>query len=90
MLFIRYRDILAEFSDEGSPDRFKTAADYRKNKYKELASRPRALYTVGDTQKLVEQEKQSGKKKIGVCVSFYISLFYIKWYGKCDVVVGLL
>jgi hypothetical protein len=63
----RYHDILADLSDDGSPERFRSAADYRKDKYKELSNRPRALYTVGDTQKLVNQEKKTGKKKIGVC-----------------------
>ncbi|XP_053377134.1 centrosomal protein of 95 kDa-like isoform X2 [Mercenaria mercenaria] len=67
----QYHDILANLSDEGSPERFRSAADYRKDKYKQLASRPRALYTVGDTQKLVEQEKQSGKKKIGFLQKIY-------------------
>ncbi|XP_060559885.1 centrosomal protein of 95 kDa-like, partial [Ruditapes philippinarum] len=61
----QYHDILADLSDDGSPERFRSAADYRKDKYKELTNRPRALYTVGDTQKLVNQEKKTGKKKIG-------------------------
>jgi hypothetical protein len=64
-------------SEDGSPDRFQKAEDYRKNKFKEISTRPRALYTVGDTQKLVEQEKQSGKKKIGVKLISHIVIEYL-------------
>lgn len=67
----QYHDIIADLSENESPDRFRMAEDYRKNKYKEMSSRPRALYTVGDTQKLVEQEKECGKKKIGFLQKIY-------------------
>ncbi|KAL4227155.1 Centrosomal protein of 95 kDa [Mactra antiquata] len=67
----QYHDALGDLSDEGSPDRFKKAAEYRRNKYSELSSRPRALYTLGDTQKMVQQEKHTGKKKIGFLQKIY-------------------
>lgn len=54
--------------DEGSPGRRKTTT--RRNQYKELSTGPRALYTVGQTQKMVQKEKSASKKKIGVSHDF--------------------
>lgn len=64
--FLRYEDIVCEMlSDgEGSPDARKTAA--RQKRYQELSQEPRAVYTVGHTQKMMQKEKATSKKKIGV------------------------
>ena len=75
VLYCRYEEIVTDMisDEESSPDRRKAAA--RRNKYQQLSTGPRALYTVGQTQKMVQQEKSVGKKKIGVsCLKNRVNL----------------
>ena len=53
-------------SDDESPSRLRPASDYRQEKASALAGRPKALYTVGDTRKIVQDEKEAGRRKMGV------------------------
>ena len=63
----RYEDIVAHtLSDDESPARYGTAADYRQKKAAALGERPKALYTVGETRKIVQDEKEAGRRKMGV------------------------
>ncbi|WAR25456.1 CEP95-like protein [Mya arenaria] len=60
----RYKNVVIDLlSDEDSPDRAKSSS--RRSRYQELANRPTALYTYGETKQLVQQEKNVGKKKMG-------------------------
>lgn len=68
LLFYRYEDIVADvLSDDESPSHFRTAADYKQKKSAALSGRPKALYTVGETRKIVQDEKEAGRRKMGVC-----------------------
>ncbi|XP_052781119.1 centrosomal protein of 95 kDa-like isoform X2 [Mya arenaria] len=66
----QYKNVVIDLlSDEDSPDRAKSSS--RRSRYQELANRPTALYTYGETKQLVQQEKNVGKKKMGFLAKIY-------------------
>ena len=71
----RYEDIVADIvSDDESPARYRTAADYKQKKSAALSERPKALFTVGETRKIVQDEKDAGRRKMGVSYRTFINL----------------
>ena len=72
----RYEDIVADIvNDDESPARYRTAADYKQKKSAALSERPKALYTVGETRKIVQDEKEAGRRKMGVRNRFFFLIF---------------
>lgn len=69
----RYEDIVSDLNsiDDASPDTVKATRDYGRAKYRTTVEQPQTLYSVGETHKLVQKEKDLGKKKIGFLQKIY-------------------
>ncbi|KAJ8302079.1 hypothetical protein KUTeg_021066 [Tegillarca granosa] len=62
-------DVLSE--DELMPARFKSRSDPRRVKFENITNKERPAYTIRDTQKLLNKERDYGKKKIDFLQKIY-------------------
>ena len=86
-LFFRYEEIVADvLSDDDSPAR--PAGNYSKKKSLNAFSRPKALYTVGETRKIVQDEKDVGRRKMGVREYMCVIKNYLSYFSTKTYVVG--
>ena len=70
LIIFRFEEIVDEVlsDDEMIPPRYKSRSDQRRVREDNVPDKSRGMYSVRDTQKVMQKERQFGKKKLDVCV----------------------